>query len=67
MTATKRIWEVLYDGAGEGPAADGTFIARFSTERDALRFCQGRTCYGRPDVKPSVYEAPRKLARRWGF
>jgi len=60
-----RVWEVLADGPGEGPAADGTFVHRFRSERDAKTFAATNTVYGRP-CNVNVDDVPRRLAQRWG-
>jgi hypothetical protein len=65
-SATVRVYEVLYDTESEGPAGDGTVIARFRKEREAETFARGETCYGRP-AKASPVDAPRRLAQRWGM
>lgn len=66
MEKTKTIYEVLHDSAVEGPAGDGTIIARFSSKLAAETFASWKTCYGRPaTVEPR--EVTRKLAARWGL
>lgn len=66
MASTVRVYEVLHDTDGEGPAADGTVVARFRREVDAKRFAAGRTCYGHP-ATVQADEVPRRLAQRWGL
>ena len=63
---TVRVYEVLADGAGEGPAGDGTFVRRFRDKGDAERFASGATCYGQP-TSVNACDAPRRLAQRWGL
>jgi hypothetical protein len=63
---TIRVWEVLVDGAGEGPAGDGTYVRRFGSEREAVGFASQATCYGGPATVDFV-DAPARLAGRWGF
>jgi hypothetical protein len=67
---TIRVFEVLYDGAPDGPsgpAGDGTFIRRFGPKDEAAAnaFAAKNTCYGRP-ATVSPRDATRELARRWG-
>lgn len=67
---TIKVFEVLYDGAQDGPAGpagNGTFIARFGPKngKAAAAFVAANTCYGRP-AKVTETDAPRRLARRWG-
>ena len=61
-----RVWEVLADIDGEGPAGDGTAVRRFRTQRDADAFAATATCYGKP-ATVDYHDAPRKLAQRWGM
>lgn len=61
-----KVWEVLADGPGEGPAGDGTFVRRFRSESEANQFASTATCYGRP-ATVLMDEVPRKLAQRWGL
>ena len=61
-----RVWEVLADIDGEGPAADGTAVRRFRTQRDADAFAATATCYGRP-ATVSADDVPRRIAQRWGM
>jgi hypothetical protein len=63
---TIRIFEVLHDTDSEGPAADGTQIARFDDESEAKRFAAAHTVYGRP-ASVLIADVPRSLAERWGF
>lgn len=62
---SKLIFEVLHDTDSDGPAGDGTVIARFRTLKSAETFASRHTCYGRP---ATVQEArvPYRLAARWG-
>lgn len=60
------VWTVLYDGEGDGPAGDGTFVARYRTEAAARVFADGRTCYGSP-ARALEQEVSRDTARRWGL
>lgn len=64
---TVKVYEVLHDGSGEGAAGDGTHVARFRALADAERFASTATLYGRPAPRPHLYEAPRRLAVRWGM
>ncbi len=66
MARTVKVWEVLYDTEGEGPAGDGTVIARFRAERDAKAFAARQTCYGNP-ARATSTDAPRHVAERWGM
>lgn len=61
-----KIWEVLYDGKGSGPAGDGTYIYRTRNEKDALKFAKANTAYGSPAVAKSAV-VPYRLAQRWGL
>jgi hypothetical protein len=63
---TKRVWEVLAECAGEGPAGEGTKVFRFGSERAAKAFAAGASCYGRP-AKVAMVEVPSRLAARWGI
>lgn len=66
---TVRVWEVLFDGPEDGPsgpAADGTFIERFGSQKPADAFAAKSTTYGSPS-KASFRDVPKSLARRWGF
>jgi hypothetical protein len=65
-TGTVRVYEVLHDGKGDGPAGDGTFIRRFRTQLDADEFARTATAYGQPAKVTSV-DAPRHVAQRWGM
>lgn len=67
---TVTVYEVLYDGAPDGPSGpmgDGTFVARFGPkqEKAANAFAAASTYYGRP-AKVMETDAPMRLARRWG-
>lgn len=62
-----KVWEVLADGPGEGPAGDGTHVYRFRSEREATEFAKGKTLYGRDTVTADMVEVSRKLAQRWGM
>lgn len=62
----KTIFEVLFDGAGEGPAGDGTHIARFRKRAEAEAFASRNTCYGRP-CTAEAREVSRRLAARYGL
>ncbi len=64
-TATVKVWEVLADTDGEGPAGDGTVVSRFRSERDANAFAARSTCWGRA-ATASMVEVPRRIAARWG-
>lgn len=64
---TVRVWEVLVDIDGDGPAADGTRVFRFRSEREARTFAAGKTCYGSPDPSVTSTDAPLHLATRWGM
>lgn len=64
---TYTVFEVLADGAGDGPACDGTFIHRFRKEVDAQRFAARNTCYGRPATVQSSDGISRKTMQRWGL
>lgn len=61
-----KVFETLVDGAGDGPAADGTYSRRARTREDLLRLVgPDATCYGRPiNIRES--DVPRHLAERWG-
>ncbi len=61
-----RVYEVLADGPGDGPACDGTFVSRFTDRANAERFAKASTCYGRP-AKVQEDDVPRRLAQRWGL
>ncbi len=65
-TGTVKVYEVLYDGAGSGPAGDGTYIFRSKSKREADAFAKGNTTYGRP-AKATLAEVPKRLAERWGL
>lgn len=66
MAKTIRVWEVLVDTNGAGPAGDGTIVRRFRSEKEAKSVASSSTCYGRPaEAKP--FDAPRRLAERWGL
>lgn len=60
-----RVFEVLADIDGDGPACDGTKVFRFWHEREANSFAARSTCYGRPATVTSDVVSPQ-LARRWG-
>lgn len=60
----KTIHEVLFDGAADGPAADGTHVARFRKLTDAERFAAKSTCYGR-QATVQTSEVSAKLFSRW--
>jgi hypothetical protein len=61
------VFEVLHDTDGEGPAGDGTVIARFRKQADADRFAKQSTCYGRAISTPVAGSSvPKRLAARWG-
>lgn len=59
-----RIYVVIADGPGDGPAGDGTFINRFKSERTATAFAATATCYGRA-ATVTADDVPRRLAQRW--
>ena len=66
---TIRVYEVLYDTglAGDGgPAADGHAVYRTRSKRDAEAWARRRECYGRPS-SVATFDAPPRLARRWGL
>lgn len=60
-----RVYVVIADGKGEGPACDGTFVHRFRSQKEADDFAGKSTHYGRP-ATVQVDEVPRSLAERWG-
>ena len=60
------IFEVLHDTNGDGPAGDGTVVARFRAKSEAEAFADKSTCYGR-QAKAEAREVSRPLARRWGL
>lgn len=67
---TVKVYEVLYDGAPDGPsgpAGDGTFVARFGPKKEkaANAFAEAHTCYGKP-AKVLETDVSMRLARRWG-
>jgi hypothetical protein len=67
-TKTVKVFEVLYyagDDGPDGPAGDGSHIARFRSRQDAERFASGKTYYAEP-ASVSEVDATRKLAQRWG-
>ena len=66
QTAAVKVFEVLHDGAGDGPAGDGTYIYRSGNRRTAEAFAKENTCYGRPATVRET-EASRRLAQRWGI
>ncbi len=68
MTAarTVRVYEVLIDTDGVGPAGDGTVVRRFKRLSDAEACAKHATCYGRP-ATVSASDVPRTLACRWGM
>lgn len=63
---TVRVYEVLFDGEGAGPAGDGTHVARFTVQALANKFASENTAWGRP-AKATAVDAPVSLARRWGI
>ena len=63
---TVKIWEVIYDGTGSGPAGDGTFIYRTKSQKEAEAFAKRNTAWGRP-TEARVADVPVAIARRWGF
>jgi hypothetical protein len=63
---TVRVWEVVADTDGEGPAGDGTVVFRFGSEHEAEAFAARSTCYGRPAIAHAT-DAPKHVAARWGF
>jgi|HubBroStandDraft_4_1064222.scaffolds.fasta_scaffold132054_4 hypothetical protein len=48
-----------------GAMGDGSFTARFRTERDAEDFARGKEYYGKP-ARVSRDEVPKRIAQRWG-
>jgi hypothetical protein len=52
--------------AGGGANGDGSFIARFRSERDAEIFASGKEYYGKP-AKVSRDDVPKRIAQRWGM
>ena len=60
------VYEVLHDTDTDGPAGDGTVIARFRKEDDAKRFSSNKLCYGFPATVNRT-EVPRRIAQRWGM
>lgn len=60
-----RVYEVIYDGEGPGPAGDGTFIFRTRNKKVAEDFAREHTAWGRPTEATSA-EVPAQLASRWG-
>ena len=60
------VFTVLHDIDGDGPAGDGTAIARFRNERDAKLFASRNTCYGKPATCDRD-EVPRHIASRWSY
>lgn len=67
MAKLVKVFEVLADGKGAGPAGDGTFVSRFRSERDAIDFASGKTLYGKRGVPVTSVEVSRQLAQRWGL
>ncbi len=67
MAKLVKVWEVLADGPGEGPAGDGTFVRRFRSEAEATRFAKSATLYGQSNVPVTLVEVSRQLASRWGM
>jgi hypothetical protein len=63
---TVRVFTVIYDTDQEGPAGDGTVIARFKKQDNASSFAAANTCYGRP-ATVQIDDAPAKLAQRWSY
>jgi hypothetical protein len=55
------------DGAGSGPAGDGTFIRRFRNKADAERCAMHSTCWGQPARVITADGIPRRLLDRWGL
>lgn len=66
MAKLVKVFEVLADGKGAGPAGDGTFVRRFRSQREAEQFASTATCYGQP-ATVTADEVSRKLAQRWGM
>lgn len=66
MSKPVTVFEVLHDTDREGPAGDGTVIARFRREALAETFASSHTCYGRPATVSKV-TVSRRLAQRWGM
>jgi hypothetical protein len=64
---TYTVFEVLADGAGDGPACDGTFVHRFRKLADAQRFAARSTCYGKPATVSDRPDVSRRLMERWGM
>ena len=62
---SKLVFEVLHDTDTDGPAGDGTVIARFRTRVKAEAFAKNRTCWGRPATVQET-RVPYRLAARWG-
>lgn len=61
-----KVWEVIYDGKGSGPAGDGTYIYRTKSEKDAKAFAKQNTAWGRP-TEAKMSEVPSNIAQRWGL
>lgn len=61
---TKRVYEILADGKGSGPAGDGTYVVRFRKQGDADAFAKTATYYGRP-TSVTTADVSTKLYRRW--
>lgn len=66
MSALVRVYEVLIDTNGLGPACDGTVVRRFRNEREAAQCAAQSTCYG-ASAKANAVDVPKALARRWGL
>lgn len=60
-----KVYEVMYDGKGEGAAGDGTFFHRTADKAAAEAFAKRNTCYGR-DCTVHDREVLLSTARRWG-
>lgn len=63
---TVKVWEVVYDGKGSGPAGDGTYIYRTKSEKEAKAFAKQNTAWGKP-TEARMTEAPANVAARWGL
>ena len=61
---TFRVYEVLADIDGDGPACDGTAVFRFRNEQTANGFAASSTCYGRP-AKVQFDDVPKRIFQRW--
>jgi hypothetical protein len=59
-----KVYEVLADISGDGPACDGTKVFRFKRQAEANAFAARNTCYQRP-CKVSEVEVSKRLMDRW--